>query len=97
MKKVENLSLGPQGSWPLAPTTRLVFLSSFDLLSLCITDKQAEDRPKSPSAAARVDPSLQEVLQQEVEKPVEGSAAFAREILGCHSSLIVSVFLCSRI
>ena len=37
-----------------------------------------------------------EVLQQEVEKPVVGLAAFAREILSCHSSLVVSDFLFSN-
>ena len=60
---------------------------------MCASDKQTEDRPKSPSAAAIVDPSLQEVVQQEVEKPVEGSTAFAGEILGYHSALVVSSFL----
>lgn len=52
------------------------------------TDKQTEDQPKSPSAAAIVDSSLQEVVRQEVEKLVEGSTAFVQAILGCHSSLV---------
>ena len=60
-----------------------------------VLDKQTEDQSKNPSAVAIVDSSLQEVVQQEVERPVEGSAAFAQEILGCHSSLVVSDFLCS--
>ena len=59
---------------------------------MCASDKQTEDRPKSPSAAAIVDPSLQEVVQQEVEKPIEGSTTFAWEILGYHSTLVVSSF-----
>ena len=59
---------------------------------MCASDKQTEDRPKSPSAAAIVDPSLQEVVQQEVEKPVEGLIVVAQEILGCHSTLVVSSF-----
>ncbi|XP_039822831.1 uncharacterized protein LOC120685053 [Panicum virgatum] len=53
------------------------------------TDKQSEDRPKSPSATVIVDPSLQDVVQQEAEKPVEGSTAYAQEILGCHASLLL--------
>ena len=65
------------------------------LISLCFSDKQNEDQPKSPSAAANVDPSLPAVPRQEVEKSVEGSTAVAQEILGCHSALAVSSFLCS--
>ena len=29
LKKVENLSLGPQVSWPLAPTTRFIVRLTF--------------------------------------------------------------------
>jgi len=62
---------------------------------LCFSDKQAEDRPKSPSATANVDLVLLETPQQEVEKPVEESTAVARGILGYHSALVVSDFLYS--
>ena len=62
---------------------------------MCFSDKQAEDRPKSPSATANVDLVLLETPQQEVEKPVEESTAVARGILGYHSALVVSDFLYS--
>jgi len=65
---------------------------SFDSLSLCISDKQAEDQPKSPAAAGNVDLVPLDMPRQEVEKPVDGSSVVAREILGCHSALIVSSF-----
>ena len=65
------------------------------LIFLCLSDKQNEDQPKSPSVVANVDPSLQEVPQQEVEKSVEGSTAIVWGILSCHSSLVVSDFLWS--
>ena len=65
------------------------------LIFLCLSDKQNEDQPKSSSVVANVDPSLQEVPRQEVEKSVEGSAAVAQGILGCHSSLVVSIFVYS--
>ena len=58
--------------------------------------EQAEDQPKSPSAAANVDLIPLEMPQQEVEKPVGESTAIAQGILGCHSSLIVSAF-CTRV
>ena len=61
---------------------------------MCFSDKQNGDRPKSPLPAANVDPIPLESLQQEVEKPVEGSTAVAQQILGCHSALAVSSFLC---
>ena len=64
-------------------------------MPLYVSDKQAEDRPKSPAAAGNVDLISLDMPRQEVEKPVEGSTAFAREILGCHSSLVVSDLLCS--
>ena len=64
-------------------------------MSLYFSDEQTEDRPDSPSAAAEVDPSLQEVPRHEVGKSIEGSTAIAQGILGCHSSLVVSDFLCS--
>jgi len=55
-------------------------------------DKQAEDPPKSLVAAGNIDLILLDVLRQEVEKPVEGSTVVAREILDCHSALVVSSF-----
>ena len=64
------------------------------LISLCFSDKQAADQPKSP-AAAKVDLVPLEPSQQEVEKPVEESTAVAQGILGCHSALVVSIFLYS--
>ena len=57
-----------------------------------ISDKQAEDQPKSPSAAANVDLVPMEMPQQ-VEKVVVESAGVAQGILGCHSALVVSSFL----
>ena len=68
----------------------------FLLIFLCFSDKQNEDQPKSPSAFANVDPSLQEVPRQEVEKSVEGLTTVAQGILGCHSSLVVLIF-CTRV
>ena len=65
------------------------------LISLYFSDKQTEDRPESPAAASKVELSLQEVPQQEVEKSVEGSTVIAQGILGCHSSLVVSIFCTS--
>ena len=59
------------------------------------SDKPTGDRPKSPPPAANVDPIPLESLQQEVEKPVEGSTTVAQEILGYHSALAISSFLCS--
>ena len=56
-----------------------------------ISDKQAEDQPKSPSAAANVDLVPLETPQQ-VEKVVVESADVAQGILGCHSALVVSSF-----
>jgi len=53
----------------------------------------AEDQLKS-SDVAKADLVLLELSQQEVEKPVEGSTAVAQQILGCHSALAVSSFLC---
>ena len=73
---------------------RLVFCRAL-LTSLCFSDKQTEDRPESPAAASKVELSLQEVPQQEVEKSVEGSTVIAQGILGCHSSLVVSIFCTS--
>ena len=70
-------------------------MSSFDFLSLSILDKQAEDQPKSPGVTSNVDLIMLDMPRQDVEKPVEGSAVVAREILGCHSALVVSSFLYS--
>ena len=65
-----------------------LFRRAFADVFCAFSDKQSEDRPKSPSAAANVDLGLWEVPQQEVES----STFVAQEILGCHSSLVVSVF-----
>ena len=65
-------------------------------MSLYFSDKQSEDRPKSPSAVANVNLVLLETPQQEVERSVEGSTTVAQGILGCHSSLVVSIF-CTRV
>ena len=57
-----------------------------------LSDKQGEDRPKSPSAAANVGLVTLGVPHQEVEKLVGESAGVAQGILGCHSALVVSGF-----
>ena len=57
-----------------------------------LSDKQGEDRPKSPSVAANVGLVTLGVPQQEVEKPVGHSTGVAQGILGCHSALVVSGF-----
>ena len=62
------------------------------LIFLCFSDKQNEDQPKSPSAAANVDLVLHETPLQEVQKSIEGLTAMAQGILGRHSSLVVSIF-----
>ena len=49
----------------------------FFLIFLCFSEKQTEDQPKSPMAAANVDLILLETPQPEVEKPVEESTAVA--------------------
>ena len=67
-------------------------MSSFDFLSLSILDKQAEDQPKSPGVTGNVDLITLDMPRRDVEKPVEGSAVMAREILGCHTTLVVSSF-----
>ena len=69
-----------------------LFRRAFADVFCAFSDKQSEDRPKSPSAAANVDLVLREVPQQEVES----STSVAQEIIGCHSSLVVSVF-CTRV
>ena len=69
-----------------------LFRRAFADVLCAFLDKQSEDRPKSPSAAANVDLVLREVPQQEVES----STSVAQEILGCHSSLVVSV-ICTRV
>ena len=58
---------------------RLSFANVFVL-----SDKQGGDRPRSPLPVADVDLI-----------PVEGSTAVVQGILGCHSALAVSGFLCS--
>ena len=63
---------------------------------LCLSDKQAEDQPKSPVATSNVDLIPLETPRQETEKSVEGSTVVAQGILGCHSSLVVSIF-CTRV
>ena len=47
------------------------------LIFLYFPEKQTEDQPKSPMAAANVDLILLETPQPEVEKPVEESTAVA--------------------
>ena len=59
------------------------------------SDKQTEDQPKSPSAAANVDLIPLETPQQEAEKLVGESTGVVQGILDCHSALVVSDFLCS--
>ena len=65
------------------------------LISLCFSDNQAEDQPNSPPSTTNIDPIPLEPSQQEAEKPVGESIAVAQGILGCHSSLVVSIFLYS--
>ena len=55
----------------------------------------AEDPPNSLVATVNVDLNPLDVPWQEAEKPVEGSTAVVQDILGCHSTLAVSGFLCS--
>ena len=64
-------------------------------MSLHFSDKRTEDRPKSPTPAANVDPIPLEPSQQEAEKSVGESTSVSQGILGCHSALVVSDFLCS--
>ena len=64
-------------------------------MPLYVSDKQAEDQPKSPAAAGDVDLIPLDVPRQEMEKLVEGSTVVAQDILGCHSALVVSSFLYS--
>ena len=63
------------------------------LTLLYLSDKQAEDQPKSPVVAFSADLVVREMPQQEVEKSIEGSTAVAWEILGYHSVLAVSSFV----
>ena len=69
-----------------------LFHRAFADVLCAFLDKQSKDWPKSPSATTNVDLVLREVPQQEVES----STSVAQEILGCHSSLVVSVF-CTRV
>ena len=69
-----------------------LFRRAFADVFCAFSDKQSKDRPKSPPATANVDLVLREVPQQEVES----STSVAQEILGCHSSLVVSGF-CTRV
>ena len=62
---------------------------------MCFLGKRAEDRPKSPPSAANTNLVPLDEPREEVEEPVGGSAAVAQEILGCHTALAVSSFLCS--
>ena len=66
------------------------------LIFLYFSEKQTEDQPRSPLAAANVNLVLLETPQQEVEKSVEGSTVVTQGILGCHSSIVVSIF-CTRV
>ena len=63
------------------------------LTLLHLSDKRAEDQPKSPVVASNADLVVQEMPQQEAEKSIKGSTAVAQGILGCHSVLVVSNFL----
>ena len=63
---------------------------------LCLSDKQAEDQPKSPAAASNVDLIPLETPRPEAEKPVGGSTAVPQGIPSCHSALVVSNF-CTRV
>ena len=96
---VADLSIGEASKeFPAAGTGEWLdlidwlFRRAFADVFCTFSDKQSEDRPKSPLAATNVDLVLQEVPQQEVES----STSVAQEILGCHSSLVVSVF-CTRV
>ena len=62
-----------------------------------LLDKQGEDRPKSPSAAANAGLVTLGVPQQEVEKLIGESTGVDQGILGCHSALVVSGFFCTRV
>ena len=64
-------------------------------MSLDFSDKQTGKQPKSPPSTANNDPIPLEPSQQEAEKPVGGSTPVAQGILGCHSALVVSIFLYS--
>ena len=66
------------------------------LTLLHLSDKRAEDQPKSPVVASNADLVVQEMPQQEAEKSIKGSTAVAQGILGCHSVLVVSNF-CTRV
>ena len=59
------------------------------LTPLHFSDKQAEDRPKSPAAASTIDRVLQETPQQEVDKSTKGATATTRGILNCQTVLVV--------
>jgi len=61
------------------------------LISLYFSEKRAEDEPKIHATAASIDLILLEMPRQEVVKPVAESTAVAQGILGCHSSLVVSI------
>ena len=63
---------------------------------MCLSDKQAEDQPKTPVATSKVDLIPLATLQQEVAKPVGGPTTVAQGILGYHSTLVVSNF-CTRV
>ena len=62
---------------------------------MCFLDNQAEDQLKSPPSATNIDSIPLEPSQQEAEKPVGESTTVAQGILGCHSALVVSIYLYS--
>ena len=66
------------------------------LISLYFLEKRAEDEKKIHATADSIDLILLEMPRLEVVKPVSKSTAVAQGILGCHSSLIVSIS-CTRV
>ena len=68
----------------------------FFLIFLYFLDKQVEGEPKSPVATASVDPFPLEMPRQEVAKLVTESTVVALGILGCHTSLVMSI-CCTRV
>ena len=63
------------------------FRRTFVDISCAFSDKQCEDRPKSPAAAVNVD-----LIPLEAEKAARESIGVAKGILDYHSALVVSSF-----
>ena len=68
------------------------FRRTFVDISCAFSDKQCEDRPKSPAAAVNVDLIPLGTPHLEAEKAARESTGVAQGILGCHSALVVSSF-----